>query len=67
MDTRTELILQLLTLWVHDEDAALEIDRTRAYTHASCGYEEAQSYVEDLLTMNVEDLQKMLDKATETT
>ena len=66
MDKRSELILELLNLWVQDIDVALEIDRARAYTHASSGYEEAQSYVEDLLTMSVGNLQKMLDKATET-
>jgi hypothetical protein len=63
--TREKLIFEILALWVEDEEAAYAIDEL-SYTHASCGYEDAQSYVEDLLTMTVEDLQKILDKATET-
>ena len=42
-------------MWVDNESLALAVDEL-SYTHTSSGYEEAQSAVEDFLTMDIEQL-----------
>lgn len=58
--TRAELIIAILELWVADESLANAIDE-RSYTHASCGYESAQSDVMEYLTLSVEQLSTVYD------
>jgi len=60
MKTREQLIVEILNIWVKDTVAAAAID-DRSYTHASCGYESAQSDVEEYLTADMDRLERALE------
>lgn len=62
--TREKLICEILLFWTKDQDRADRIDE-KSYTHASCGYEEAQSYVKGLLGYSVESLEYLLKEYQE--
>lgn len=58
-ETRQKLILEILARWCQDTKVAEESD-ARSYTHASCGYHSAQSDVEEIMKMSVEQLRTYL-------
>jgi ADP-ribose pyrophosphatase YjhB (NUDIX family) len=59
-NTRMELIVAILKLWASDNTLSAQVD-ARSYTHASCGFEDAQSYVEEVLKMDLEQLRKVYE------
>lgn len=56
---RQDLILKILKLWTQETSLGEGVDR-RNYTHASAGYETAQSDVEEILEMSQESLEAYL-------
>ena len=58
---RNDIVIKILELWCKNENLADEVDR-QSYTHVSCGYSSAQSFIEDVLSVDVETLYKIYSK-----
>ena len=61
---KDQLIVEMLRYWVCDEGKANDADKDRT-ARASSGYQEAQIFVNDLLTMDEEALRALLKEEDE--
>ena len=62
--TRADLVIAILELWSKDTSLA-DAEDEHGYTHASCGFESAQSDVQEILSLSEERLTEMLDHMTD--